>query len=262
MQTLARHLYGGAMRRWSVVLACFLSAVIGANAAFFVGGSIERARRHARVRRANGVFRVQTGRRMVALTFDDGPDPRWTPEILDFLHTYHAHATFFLVGRNAEAHPELVKAELEARDEIGNHTFDHPDLELLSPPAVMSEIERGANAIRHAGAPRPKLFRPPKGLTDEVVGVLANANRYRTIFWDLTVEHFVDHAGVVDGVRELLEKVRPGSIILAHDGGIPNRARTVHALPLLLRGLYARGYRVVTVSQLLANARRANVAPR
>src|SRR5437899_2654938 len=159
MHTLVSPLYGDVMRRWSVVLACVLSAVIGASAAFFVGGSVEPAR-------------------------------------------------------------------------------------------------------RHAGAPRPKLFRPPKGLTDEVVGVLANANRYRTIFWDLTVEHFVDHAGVVAGVDELLEKVRPGSIILAHDGGIPNRARTVHALPLLLRGLRARGYRIVSVSQLLANARRANVAPR
>ena len=244
------------------MLACFLSAAIGASVALVVGGSVERAQRHARVRRANGVFRVQTGRRMVALTFDDGPDPRWTPEVLDFLHTYHAHATFFLVGRNAEAHPDLVKAEVQARDEIANHTFDHPDLELLSPPAVMREIESGAAAIQRAGAPRPKLFRPPKGFTDEVVGVLANAHRYRTIFWDLTVEHFVDHAGAVEGIQELLEKVRPGSIILAHDGGIPNRSRTVHALPLLLRGLRARGYRVVSVSQLLANARRANVAPR
>ena len=87
------------------MLACFLSAAIGASVALVVGGSVARAQRHARVRRANGVFRVQTGRRMVALTFDDGPDPRWTPEVLDLLHTYHDHATFFLVGRNAVTRP-------------------------------------------------------------------------------------------------------------------------------------------------------------
>src|SRR5438552_16698639 len=127
MHALALRRSGRAMRRWWVVLACFLSAAIGASVALVVGGSVERAQRHARVRRANGVFRVQTGRRMVALTFDDGPHPRWTPEILDFLHTYHAHATFLLLRRHAEAHPDLVKAELEAQHDIGNHPFDHPD---------------------------------------------------------------------------------------------------------------------------------------
>src|SRR5436190_24100541 len=136
MHALALRRSGRAMRRWSVVLACFLSAAIGASVALVVGGSVERAQRHARVRRANGVFRVQTGKRLVALTFDDGPDPRWTPRVVQLLRQHHDGATFFLVGRNALANSELVKAEVDGGFEIGDHTFTHPDLDLLSSSEV------------------------------------------------------------------------------------------------------------------------------
>jgi peptidoglycan/xylan/chitin deacetylase (PgdA/CDA1 family) len=213
----------------------------------------------AGIEAANGIFRVQTDRPIVALTFDDGPDPRFTPTVLDLLRRHRARATFFLIGQNALAHRDLVARELEEGHEIGDHTFDHPELELLAADQVDEEIERGADAIRDAGAPRPTLFRPPKGLTDEVVGVLADAERYRTIFWELTVEHYVNHMPVDEGVERLLERVVPGTIILAHDGGLPNRidphgqnrTRTLEALPALLEGLDRKGYRVVDVSELL-----------
>jgi peptidoglycan/xylan/chitin deacetylase (PgdA/CDA1 family) len=214
---------------------------------------------HAGIKAANGIFRVQTDRPIVALTFDDGPDPRFTPAVLDLLRRHQARATFFLIGQNALAHPDLVARELDGGHEIGNHTFDHPDLELLASYQVDEEIERGADAIRDAGAPRPTLFRPPRGLTDEVVGVLADAERYRTIFWELTLEHYADHMPVDEAVARLLERVVPGTIILAHDGGLPNRidphgqdrTRTIEALPALLEGLDRKGYRIVDVSELL-----------
>ena len=103
------------------------------------------------------------------------------------------------------------------------------------------------------------LFRPPKGYTDDVVGVLADANRYRTVFWDVCVEHFVDHQSVADGVDQMLKRIRPGSVILAHDGGRIvgsgrrplSRHRTMEALPLLLRGLASRGLEMVDVPTLL-----------
>jgi peptidoglycan/xylan/chitin deacetylase (PgdA/CDA1 family) len=213
----------------------------------------------AGIKAANGIFRVQTDRPIVALTFDDGPDPRFTPTVLDLLRRHQARATFFLIGRNALANPDLVARELDEGHEIGNHTFDHPDLDLLASDQVDAEIERGADAIREAGAPRPTLFRPPRGVTDEVVGVLADAERYRTIFWELTVEHYVDHMPVGEAVERLLERVAPGTIILAHDGGLPNRidphgqdrSRTIEALPALLEGLDRMGYRIVDVSELL-----------
>ena len=245
------------MRRLWIGVACLVSAGVGFGGAALVwpghsGSTPPSARKGA-------VFRVQTSQKLVAVTFDDGPDPRWTPRVLELLTQYKAHATFFVIGRNAVANPGLVHAELMAGHEVEDHTWDHPDLETLPAPIVDSEIERGANAVVAAGAPSPKYFRPPKGLTDVVVGVIADASRYRTIFWDLCVEAFVDHTPTVQaGVEDLLERVKPGSIILAHDGGIPNRTKTMEALPMLLDGLKARGYKVVDVTQLLKAATTVN----
>jgi len=199
------------------------------------------------------VTHVDTARRVVALTFDDGPDPRWTPLVLDQLARHHATATFFVVGRNAEAHTDLVAAELAHRDEIGDHTWSHADLSRLTNGEIEAEIERGATAIQAAGAPKPYLFRPPKGRSNHAVAVIAGAQGYTTVLWDQSFEHYVNHgADAAAAVAEILERVTPGSIILAHDGGIPDRSRTMSALPLLLDGLVERGYDVVDVSQLLA----------
>lgn len=208
---------------------------------------------------AHVIFRVHTTAKVVALSFDDGPDPRFTPQVLTILDRFHAHATFFVVGENVQQHPELVRAEVERGDEIGNHTFDHPDLESLPADQVAQEIARGAAAIRAAGAPAPDLFRPPRGLTDEIVAVIADANRYKTVFWDLAVEHFVNHTTTAAAVDEMIERIRPGDIILAHDGRL-DRSRTVVALPYLLERLRSQGYHVVTVHQLLAAGDEANVS--
>jgi len=209
--------------------------------------------------RKGAVVRVDTDQRLVALTFDDGPDPRWTPKVLQLLSQYHAHATFFEVGKNIVAHPDLVHAVLNDGNEVGDHTWDHPDLEIMPAVMVSQEITQGADAITQVGAPAPKYFRPPKGLTDEAVGVLANASQYRTIFWDLCLERFVDHTpDMSDAVLDMLTRVKPGSIILAHDGGIPDRTKTLESLPILLKGLQERGYKMVDVSQLLKAAQHLN----
>jgi len=189
----------------------------------------------------------------VALTFDDGPDPRWTPLVLDQLARHHATATFFLVGRNAEAHTDLVAAELAHHDEIGDHTWSHADLSRLSIGEIDAEIKNGSTAIQAAGAPKPYLFRPPKGRSNHAVAVIADAQGYTTVLWDQSFERYVNHgADAASAVAEILDRIRPGSIILAHDGGIPDRSRTMSALPLLLDGLTARGYDIVDVSRLFA----------
>jgi peptidoglycan/xylan/chitin deacetylase (PgdA/CDA1 family) len=208
----------------------------------------------------DAVFDVRTPDRVVALSFDDGPDPKYTPQVLDLLNEHDASATFFIVGVNALAHRDLVAAELAAGHTIGNHTYDHPDLERLGPQGVDTEVYLGEEAIVRAGAPQPHLFRPPKGYTDEVVDIIADVDRYRTVFWDMCVERYVDHDGVWRGTAEVLAGVRPGVVILAHDGGhieAPghpwiDRSSTLQALPLLLDGLAERGYRVVDVPTLLA----------
>ena len=152
-----------------------------------------------------------------------------------------------------------MHAVLNDGNEVADHTWDHPDLEIMPTVMVSQEITQGADAITQVGAPAPKYFRPPKGLTDEAVGVLANANQYRTIFWDLCLERFVDHTpDMRDALDDMLTRVKPGSIILAHDGGIPDRTKTMKTLPMLLQGLKARGYKMVDVTQLLKAAEHVN----
>jgi peptidoglycan/xylan/chitin deacetylase (PgdA/CDA1 family) len=245
------------VRQLRIAVACFVSAGLGFGIAAVVWPG--RPANPAPAGRKGAVFRVETKQRLVALTFDDGPDPRWTPQVLELLRQYHAHATFFQVGKNVVAHPDLVHAVLGDGHEVADHTWDHPDLELMPAAQVGTEITQGADALRQVGAPSPKYFRPPKGLTDEAVGVLADANQYRTIFWDLCLERFVDHTpDMADAVQDMLTRVRPGSIILAHDGGIPDRTKTLQTLPMLLKGLQARGFKMVDVTQLLKAAQHVN----
>lgn len=127
----------------------------------------------------DALFRVRTTEPIVALTFDDGPDPLPTPHVLDLLRQASATATFFQIGVNAEASPTLVQQVLDRGHTIGNHTFDHRELELLSNEGVQAEIEKGQRALIGVGVPRPAMFRPLKGFTDEAVGVPADVDRHR-----------------------------------------------------------------------------------
>ncbi|MFN2606596.1 MAG: polysaccharide deacetylase family protein [Acidimicrobiales bacterium] len=245
------------MRRHRTVLACVVSTAVGFGGALVVRprAPAEAGIRGDRPDPGAVISAIRTPQPLVALTLDDGPDPRWTPQVLAMLRQYHATATFFDVGRQAAAYPDLVRAELAAGNTVGDHTWSHADLQTLDPPEVAAELAKGADALRAAGAPAPDLFRPPYGYTDQAIGVLAAAAGYRTVFWTASVEHFVNHPpGVVGGVDELVEAIHPGTIILAHDGGVPDRTRTMQALPLLLSRLKARGYRVVDVDTLLGAA--------
>jgi chitooligosaccharide deacetylase len=207
----------------------------------------------------DGIFHVHTTEPVVAMTFDDGPDPAYTPYVLDVLDRFDAKATFFCIGVNALARRQLLATQMAKGHSIGNHTHDHADLEALTPEAVRVEIDGGETALVDSGAPKPDLFRPPKGDTDQVVGVLADADRYKTIFWTVCVEHFVLHQDMKVGVQQLLSWVRPGSIVLAHDGGhiaYPDRpdvdrTKTMEALPLVLEGLKAKGLNIVDMPALL-----------
>ncbi len=209
----------------------------------------------------DALFRVKTDMPLVGLTFDDGPDPAYTPAVLEQLARFDVTATFFLIGVNATARPELVADLVAGGHSIGNHTLDHAQLQLLTAPEVTRQIDGGEQALVDLGVRRPDLFRPPRGFTDEAVGVSAGENRYRTVFWSDCVERFIDQApSIADGMDALVARVRPGSIVLAHDGGhvaaanrpVIDRSKTVEALPRLLEGLHRLGLRAVDVPTLLA----------
>ncbi len=202
----------------------------------------------------------------VALTFDDGPDPVWTPRILDLLKQRGLHATFFLIGENAQAHPELVKRLLAEGHMIGNHTYTHPDLTQVSPLREQLELNATARLLEWITGAHPLLFRPPfhsdEALDEAPVAqsiARAAALGYLTLGHDIDPEDFDqrDPKVIVDRV---LAKARLGSVVLLHDGG-GNRSATLAALPAILDGFAAQGISVVAAEELLGLSREALLPP-
>ena len=182
----------------------------------------------------------------VALTFDDGPSPHYTPAILAVLRRLHVPATFFAVGSVAEQYPELVRAELLAGMSVENHSYSHPQPFAQQPPRLIEEqIRLGVHGLRRLGADAV-LFRPPGGsYSPEVVGA-AKAQGERTILWSVDPGDWRPGASPRRIVRSILAAVRPGSIVLLHDGG-GDRSATVAALPKIIEGIRSRGLRLVSL---------------
>jgi len=195
------------------------------------------------------VWRVHTLRKDIALTFDDGPYPFYTPLLLHVLDRSSVHATFFVVGRSAQSFPELVMRIVADGDELGNHTFNHIALTKLSDRQIQRQIALDGSLLRHLGGEPVSVFRPPHGRFNLHVVVIARDLGYRTIFWSDSANDVKDIPPSLI-VHRVLAKASPGGIILLHSG----EYRTIEALPAIIDGLRARGYRFVTVSQLLDEA--------
>lgn len=199
------------------------------------------------------VYRVSIHRREVALTLDDGPDPRYTARVLATLKKYDAHATFFVMGAAADANPGLVRQELAEGNEVGVHTFDrHVRFPGIAKAAAGRQIDGGRAAIIRVTGDRPTLFRPPYGAWRPWVVLEAKERGMRTILWSVTFDHRSAKSPKAVSDR-VLSLVGPGEILLLHDAR-GDRRKVVAALPMVLRELNRRGYKVVTVSQLLADS--------
>jgi peptidoglycan/xylan/chitin deacetylase (PgdA/CDA1 family) len=194
------------------------------------------------------VWRVPMSRRLIALTFDDGPYPFYTPLLLHVLDRSHVAATFFCVGRSAQQFPELIDRIIASGDEIGNHTFNHYALKGLSDEQIAEQIMEGG-AILSTFVGRPiDLFRPPHGRYDKHVLEIAAAMGYRTVFWSDSPEDTKNISPALE-VQRVLAQAYPGGIVLLHSG----EYRTIEALPVIIERLRARGFTFVTVDQLLAS---------
>jgi peptidoglycan/xylan/chitin deacetylase (PgdA/CDA1 family) len=192
-------------------------------------------------------FRNGPSRRVVALSFDDGPYPL-TPRFVQMLSANRAVATFFMIGRQVTGvYQSTLHAELRDGDALGDHTWSHPDL--LASDEVRSQLERTLRVIRELSGYTPCVFRPPYGDYDASVVQTAKSLGLATILWDVDPSDYA-LPGVSAIVQRVLAQVRPGSIILSHDGGGP-RAETLAAYPQIIRTLRARGYRFLTVPELL-----------
>ena len=187
----------------------------------------------------------------VALTFDDGPHPVYTEQILKILDINDAKATFFVIGKNADSYPELVKREFDAGHEIGNHTYTHPDMKKISVDRAIEEIMKTQIAIENITGKKPELFRAPGGIFSDELVVEVEELDCKPILWSWRQDtKDWDHASVQSVVNTVINNLQNGDIILFHDYNTKG-SPTPRALEILLPKLKNMGYSFVTVSELL-----------
>lgn len=196
------------------------------------------------------VWSGRTDRRLVALTFDDGPRPQWTPMVLDTLDRHGVPATFFMVGERVRAHGDLIRDRL-ARHEVANHSWAHHDLARMDAVAVQDDLRRTHEVIAETTGREPKLFRPPYGHFGGSTTLIAARLGYRLVLWSLQMVEGEYPDGPAAHARYIVANTEPGTILLAHDTGPQNRLVALRGLPDMITGLRDRGFRFVTVSELL-----------
>lgn len=203
-------------------------------------------------------YQGSSSEKLVALTFDDGPNPPYTTQILDILDKYDIEATFFLIGKNVEMYPELAREIVERGHQVGNHTYIHADLLKLDRKQMAKEIDATTDIIETATGVRPRLFRPPHGFRDPVVLEKARERNLQVIQWSVMARDWKKPGAEVITDR-IVQKVQNGAIILLHDGDGLNhggdRSQSVAAVELIIQRLQQQGYRFVTVDTLLATSK-------
>ena len=189
------------------------------------------------------------GSRRIALTFDDGPHPRYTKEILDILAEYGVEATFFVVGVNAETYPELIRRELSEGHEIGNHSYNHYHIAKMSAEAFEKDLAACSAVIEKITGARTHLFRPPEGVCTGVTKSICGQKAYTIVMWSVDTRDWA-HTPVEEICRNVQKNAKDGSIILMHDF-IGKNSPTPAALRRIIPMLQESGFEFVTISQLL-----------
>jgi peptidoglycan/xylan/chitin deacetylase (PgdA/CDA1 family) len=187
----------------------------------------------------------------IAMTFDDGPSEKLTPKLLDLLAAHNIKATFFVIGENLAEHPEIVSRAAREGHEIGNHSWSHPNLGKMSDEAVRRQLRQTDDAIRQATGKRPTLMRPPYGsLSQRQKQWIHDEFGYRIVLWDVDPLDWKRPGPTVISHR-ILSETRPGSIVLSHD----IHPGTIEAMHDTLDQLEAKGFKFVTVSELITMAK-------
>lgn len=197
------------------------------------------------------IWHVPTTKKVVALTFDDGPSPTFTPIILDLLKKYNAKATFFVLGQQAERFPGIVKMEAQQGHNIGNHMFTHNIISKLPLETIITDLKHTHDIIYELSGSYPHFFRPPDGYYDEKVVRAAETFNYTVVIWTWT-QDTRDWSKISSTAiaKKVIENVQPGDIILFHDQG-GDRSNTVDALKIILPSLLEKGYSFVTLHEMV-----------
>lgn len=224
-------------KRRIYALLCAICCMFLSKNSFAYGGEVVR-------------FHENSGN-MIALTFDDGPHGSYTNQILNVLSEYGINATFFVIGENCERHPEIVERIKQEGHEIGNHTFYHNRPWTLSCEVLTDELSRTASAVYNACGEMPSVFRPPEGVANGTVVSAAAKMNYNVILWTVDTRDWDRKTTADDVYNNILQNVRSGSIILCHDGVSRPDSVTIEAISKVIPELLARGYKFVTVSELI-----------
>jgi peptidoglycan-N-acetylglucosamine deacetylase len=192
--------------------------------------------------------KYSAGARVIALTFDDGPQPSSTPPILAILRKFKVKATFFMIGKEAAGHPALARSVATDGNLIGNHSLGHKILGHAPYKTVVDQISGGAAAIQRATGVKPTWFRPPEGSLGKSVFQVAQANGERVMMWSIDPYDWKQPPPAVIA-KWVVSRAKPGAVVIMHDGG-GKRANTVAALPVIIAQLRAQGYQFVTLDEM------------
>lgn len=187
------------------------------------------------------------GKRL-ALTFDDGPSPQYTPAYLEVLREHGVRATFFMVGRQVKSSPELAAMIAADGHDIGNHTFDHPNLRRVSNDTIQQQIQSTNELLEQATGQQVRYFRPPGGNTNQNVTAVAAGKGLDVIMWNIDPRDWERSKTPDQIVTHILNNLQPGGIVVMHEG----KPQTLAALPVLINKLREQGWELVTVTELLA----------
>jgi len=198
-----------------------------------------------------GISSLHTTKKVVALTFDDGPHKKYTEQILEILRLNNIKGTFFFIGKNAEEYPGIVRAAYRGGNVIGNHSYSHYHLNRLAGEEIEAQLAKTSETIRRIIGVYPLLFRPPYGACSAGSVRVAKNLHLKTIMWNAMVDDYhVDRTTSEKIAYTILKLVHPGAIIGLHDGG-GNREKTVEALQIIINVLRSQGYEFLTIPELL-----------
>ena len=200
---------------------------------------------------SNVYRRVESNDKKIALTFDDGPHPRITREILGILNEYGVKATFFVIGQNVVNYPETMELLVKSGCEIGNHTYSHENFRNMSQSEIQAEFEKCRQTLLEKFSVEPTLIRPPQGVCSEALSTVSAEMDYDIILWSIDTRDW-DHTSSQDIARNVLANARGGDIILMHDY-VSGKSGTCDALRIIIPELLNRGFEFVTVGELIGN---------
>jgi peptidoglycan/xylan/chitin deacetylase (PgdA/CDA1 family) len=198
-------------------------------------------------------FDISCSSKMVALTFDDGPDPQFTPRILDVLKQYQAHATFFVIGELANKSPDIIKRMVAEGNEVANHGYSHRTSRTSTMVEYANEIQNTERAIQAISGARTRWFRPNNMSISPAMLMASEATHHTIVLWTIDARDWAAGSSSEVAQAAVPRDIKRGSVILLHDGG-GNRQMTVSAVRRILDELKARGFVSVTLSRLVHDA--------